>query len=652
MIKLDTTTSFINDHLKPSGFTAGDTVSTEGYASKGDLGAAVWRALGTTGTASQDPLTNNSPNLSDASGNEFTLVADGVIDLNALGGTGVSYQNIADAAGFVYSQGLTSNPNVSDRYIDADVAGMTARANPQVDEAYIVSDRANGIFDTISGTGAANGFNIIAHATLNFSFVLRAEEVLLSQFGVIHETSPTVDNREAFQHALDYAKTNELGEVYADAGIIYVVGEISKPQGVTIVGKGKSHWAFYRDLSLYSGTLIISDLQAGEWCVTFDGFIRGHAGIRSLSWYEQSTNAIAGICNITGILNPILQDVEFASLGTARGEGLRLARESASELTIYGQFDNVVIKNCYDGLVILGDTISCKFNGGEISGKHKSLRMELDVKKPQNITFSGTTFESTYDDTVQEIEYLDTAASRSIRGVTTNTPVYACKFLSITDAKGIAFSGGYAENGGMPATYDDGVNGVLPIYAVVAIEPSTPLNAKHIEFSGFAWNCFLLDNGFGTIARGLPNEVDYNGANKSLFTVRSNNADTITDSTLTTVVFSGSQPALQDSVFDYDDTTGILTFNETGKYDVLARVSYDAFTPASARSYLRVNSNLNYAGRNVSKAATNSILSTEVNCTLDITSGDTMFVQAYQSSGSDRDLSAGQEDNYLQVRKL
>jgi hypothetical protein len=475
--------------------------------------------------------------------------------------------------------------------------------------------------------------------------------VALSQFGVVHETSPTVDNYDAFQHALDYAKTNELGEVIADAGIIYVVGEIVKPQGVTIVGKGKSHWAFYRDLGVYSGTLIISVVQANQWAVTFQGFVRGHGGIKDLSWYEQSTNAISGICNITGILNPILENVEFASLGTARGEGLRLARESTTELTIYGSFRNVVVKNCYDGLVILGDTISNTFDGGEFSGKHQSLRMELDVKKPQNITFSGTTFESTWDPAVNEIEFLDLAASRFVRGVTTNEPLYICKFMSIKDAKGIAFSGGYAENGGMPATYDDGVNGTHPIYAVIAIEPSTPLNAKGVEFTGFAWNCFLLDKGFATKASGLPSEIDYDNSVKSLFTVRSNNADSIPNSSLTTVVFSGSQPDLQASVFDYDETTGILTFNEAGKYDVVARISYNYFSPSSAENYLRVVANLNYKGSNIEKVG-GSVLSSEINCVVSVDVGDTMYIQAYQSSGSTRVISSSLEDNYLQVRKL
>ena len=218
MIKFDTVTSFIASHVKASGYTAGEIISFEGYATKGDKGAARWKALGTVGTASVSPLTNNSPNLSDASGNEFELVGEGVIDLNVLGGTGVSYQNIADAASLTYSQGLTSNPNVSDRYIDATVAGMAGRVNPQVGEAYIVSDRANGIFDTVTvGTtpnvDLPNTYNIIV-STVDATkcFVLRElSKISLLQRGA--DPTGATDSYGAMQNALD-----QKGEQFWESG--------------------------------------------------------------------------------------------------------------------------------------------------------------------------------------------------------------------------------------------------------------------------------------------------------------------------------------------------------------------------------------------------------------------------------------------------
>jgi hypothetical protein len=234
MIKFDTAVSFINNHLNPSGYSAGQIISFEGYTTTGDKGAARWRSLGTVGTASVDPLTNNSPNLSDASGNEFVLVGEGVIDLNVLGGTGVSYQNIADAAGLVYSQGLTSNPNVSDRYIIADEAGMVARANPQVDEAYIVSDRADGIFDTVTvGTTAnvdlPNTYNIIV-STVDATkcFVLRVQDaVYAKQLGMFDGVS---DDAPAWPIFLSLS-TQCFG---AEGSTSITSEEIVLPEGVTL----------------------------------------------------------------------------------------------------------------------------------------------------------------------------------------------------------------------------------------------------------------------------------------------------------------------------------------------------------------------------------------------------------------------------------
>lgn len=48
-----------------------------------------------------------------------------------------------------------------------------------------IKERRSSLFDVISGTSGSNGFNIIAHATLNLSFVLRINNVLYAnEFGV------------------------------------------------------------------------------------------------------------------------------------------------------------------------------------------------------------------------------------------------------------------------------------------------------------------------------------------------------------------------------------------------------------------------------------------------------------------------------------
>jgi hypothetical protein len=315
MIKFDTASSFIASHLNSSGYSAGQIISFEGYATTGDKGAARWRSLGTVGTVSQDPLTNNSPNLSDASGNEFVLVGEGVIDLNVLGGTGVSYQNIADAAGLVYVQGLTSNPNVSDRYIIADEAGMVARANPQVGESYIVSDRANGIFDCVTvGTTAnvdlPNTYNIIV-STVDATkcFVLRVGSIPdCSQFGASSTASEAV-NAGAIQAAIDYLPqstssgnparyTEGGGVVYLPAGEHAIDTPIRITHNVTLQGAS-------REGTVLTASTNIDIIQIEYKYTAVAEYWIANASIRDLS-INGAGVAEAGITNRVGaISNPV-----------------------------------------------------------------------------------------------------------------------------------------------------------------------------------------------------------------------------------------------------------------------------------------------------------------------------------------------------------
>ena len=208
MIRFETAFSFINDHQKPSGYNAGDIVQFEGYNFKGDLGAARWKALGTVGTPSVDPLTNNSPNLSDATGNEFVLVGNGVIDLNVLGGTGAAYVNIANTAGLTYSQGLTSD--ISNDIINIDtVSSLINRGSPQLGESLMVAERGSGVFNTITkGTtpnvDLPNGFNVIASAIdLTKAFKLRIDKLTtIASFGASPSALSSV-NQGAIQSAID-----------------------------------------------------------------------------------------------------------------------------------------------------------------------------------------------------------------------------------------------------------------------------------------------------------------------------------------------------------------------------------------------------------------------------------------------------------------
>lgn len=194
MKRFDTTTNFINSAVNPGGYVVDDIIETQGYSSRGGDGGTKWRSTGNIITASQDPITLNDIKLSDASGNEFELVVEeaGIIDLNVLGGTSAGFVNIANAAGLTFSQGLTSD--ISDDIVNIDtVSNLENKSGISDDEAFMLKDRANGVFDAVLTssvtplpTGSTQGADIIV--SINnalISFVLRVEEVNVVKFGAV-----------------------------------------------------------------------------------------------------------------------------------------------------------------------------------------------------------------------------------------------------------------------------------------------------------------------------------------------------------------------------------------------------------------------------------------------------------------------------------
>jgi hypothetical protein len=214
MKKFNTATEFINNHISASGFASGEVIEFYGYTTIGDKGGAVWKALGTTGTASQDPLTYNLPKLSDASGNEFEIIKNQVIDLNALGGTSAAYVNIADAAGITYIQGLTTDaPPAYIRPADT-TAVMIALSNPSVGQvaetaAFSTGNGGGATYDAITtgvtaGVDLPNGFDILqstADPLISWKLRVVAGELIAAQWGV-NEDGIT-DDTLAFQAVVD-----------------------------------------------------------------------------------------------------------------------------------------------------------------------------------------------------------------------------------------------------------------------------------------------------------------------------------------------------------------------------------------------------------------------------------------------------------------
>ena len=93
---------------------------------------------------------------------------------------------------------------VDNAKISVDITGETVTLKAL--DVIRIKERANGVFDVISGTGTATGGRIIAHNSLDISFVLRTSFRLnVKQFGA--KGDKTTDDSARIQEAIDYYKT-------------------------------------------------------------------------------------------------------------------------------------------------------------------------------------------------------------------------------------------------------------------------------------------------------------------------------------------------------------------------------------------------------------------------------------------------------------
>lgn len=75
-----------------------------------------------------------------------------------------------------------------------------------------IKERGSALFDVITGTTTANGYDIIAHATLNISFVLRVGTIIdAKSFGAVNDGT---DQSGAILRAIEQSKTLVISDTY------------------------------------------------------------------------------------------------------------------------------------------------------------------------------------------------------------------------------------------------------------------------------------------------------------------------------------------------------------------------------------------------------------------------------------------------------
>ena len=208
--------------------TIGDVVKTDINVQLGLIETAVADTLSRKGDAP-----NAMESDLDMNTNQILNLPDGVT-----GGEPLTIRQAAASATFT-----VANADAKYSTLAVAVADTTLVAGDVV----IITDRASGIFDVISGTGTANTWNIVAHSTLSLSLELRDSEIVnVKQFGATGDAS--TDDLPVFQHAIDYVE--QEGRV---GGIVFA----PKSAGYALDGELRiGGWTTLRGEGAFSTTLI------------------------------------------------------------------------------------------------------------------------------------------------------------------------------------------------------------------------------------------------------------------------------------------------------------------------------------------------------------------------------------------------------------
>lgn len=478
------------------------------------------------------------------------------------------------------------------------------------------------------------------------------ETVSVKDFGAVGDG--VTDDTAAIQAAIDYAQSSKAGNVFVPAGR-YAVSQLTLKGGVSLIGAGKSHHAFYKTSpNNVSGTLILASAGAGDACIDFEDTNRGNYGIFDMSIYDTGSAAISAIVRINGALHVHMKDVELACLGTeGRGAGLYLNRGSRGG-SIYGVYTNIKTKAVQVGLHIQDDANSNQFSGGSFSGTLNSLLMDFDVisEGPRGVNFSGCAFEQTFSSSYNDIEFL--SSTDNLHGFSPVSSAYIVKCVKIVGCEGVSFNGCYMEVGGASGNYDDGVNGSHPIAGVVAIDPATPTDAKGVYWDGRLTG-YLYDKGLNVVFTqipGFPGGASYSTRKPILFLRRNITATVVPHGTLTALTYTNNSPTHinNPTEFEYDNSTGVLTFKQNGIYRIYAQIYF----PATSATFIYLRASINSGAQKFHgpNGPSTDCRSLTVDCVYSASIGDTLTIEMLQTSGSSVTVDSTADYSHLSVAKL
>ena len=465
------------------------------------------------------------------------------------------------------------------------------------------------------------------------------------------------DNTASFTAAIAAAVTKKVGVVYVPSGTYYLSAKITIPASVALRGDGSMKHGYFYSGEFIAGTILLINGTAAQDCIQFVENTT-FSGLADMSIFNTNDNAIRSVVSVVGVLYPQLSRLTIGSLKAISGAGLYLSN-SASGLgfqTLWGEFANLSV----DGFIryalhLDGTLLANNFTGGDYKGDWVGIRSTGVVNSH---TFTGVKIESSFAAFTGRWAGLTPSYTNTglFGGVSAPAYFYPIVELGGTSAGGNTFNGCYIENNPLVVTtYDDGVHGVLPLYAVFENGGAT-IKATHLL--NMSWNgVYLFDSGTSTVVDGTGATPAVRHATQLIpfcSGTQTAAAQSISSGVWTNVNFTsfGSDSNLE---LNYDAGSKSIVIKSDGVYQITLTV---AMTPwaASTVEYLTCRINGVRVASSVTTVQSPICMSTglmmvsTISVITQLVLGDTPSFMVYQNSGGN--LNIDQTQTFLVAVKL
>ena len=499
------------------------------------------------------------------------------------------------------------------------------------------------------------------------------ERLSVTQFGAVADgawigtVATGTDNLSAFNTALAAAVTLGVTRVKA-SGHFRLSGPFIVPRGVILEGDGPAHLQALTS-GVKRGTALLIPGASSGFCATLaeNG---SHSGLRDLSVFNTTTNAVTGVVGIVGHLYPELHNVEIASLRRSLGSGLYIKPSTTGALyeTLWGTFRNVKVivdqvgtaneASVRWGLDLVGVSSSSRpnanaFFGGQLSGTWGAMRSDgaASGSGALSAVFFGTKFDAIWD-AATPFSALYRAAADGVFGWT-KANCYIWPVVQIKKGFNTAFHGCYFEAAGGPATYTDGTNGSASLICTVWVDSAAECIGTGVIDAN--WNgVYLYDKGARTLVTPTTDGHKYDTRLATNLAVRMSGVQSVPNVTWTKV----ATPLVMfgdDSHLEWDATNGISKVRGAGAYIINGQAEFAGFggagTFVTSRITITGASPMTFGGSYAPQNGSGNAISTQANppCVY-LNAGDTVAFEVFHNQGAAQNTSGA--NTFLSVTKV